>query len=780
MALLLLLSLALVMCRCYWTIFLNGPPPPLLVAAIFFLAYSRLPLWPLEAVWGYLWLTLKPHPPSRAIELAAAMRWAYFDRLIILPLPGEATALRRLFRLDETLAINEAIATARYSNHILMAVAALRSFAEANPLKVRAHLNQIRGSSSADDARDRLLRFTAHNLPEAPARLWQISDRLAALSRSLQEAQSPQAETPTPARLGSAARLLTPDSAPKRDPAAPLSEVGPTLAEIAQELDGIAHWQPDLRHVQSHRDLYGGLAQALQFNTATEIGGYQAPALPTGDAAVYPASLRDTLPKLNQAAHLLRGYTEATSPVTKAQRLLQAQAALEQIAQQLDDIPAPAGPLLALVVDHWRQLTAQSGGELARGQVAGPVPQPYVIANPVVGPGFVGRADIMRRLESLWAGPGQRPSVVLYGHRRMGKSSILQNLQDAQFGPRTLIVDFNLQSYGLVPNTGELLHNLALALYDKIEEALAAKPFSETDVTNDFRQRDPHSAFNRFLRRLDKARQQRRFIVTLDEFEIIEQRIQTGKFNPDLLDYLRGVITDHPWLTLAFAGLHTLQEMTADYWNPLFGSVETIPVSFLSEQAARRLLTAPTPDFAVDYDEEALTEIYRLTLGQPYLTQLIGHSLITRLNRQIFEEQIERDARFTLSDVEAVIAHRDFYHTGNLYFKGVWGQAEADPPGQQAVLIALAAGPASAARLASQSGLSPEAALAALKTLRQHDVVYVSAGTLTDANDELLYDAGKSPAGDNRLSEAEISVDDEWRFTVVLMCRWVRQQSSSL
>ena len=40
----------------------------------------------------------------------------------------------------------------------------------------------------------------------------------------------------------------------------------------------------------------------------------------------------------------------------------------------------------------------------------------------------MGREDIMRHLDELWAGEGERSSVVLYGHRRMGKTSILQNL----------------------------------------------------------------------------------------------------------------------------------------------------------------------------------------------------------------------------------------------------------------------------------------------------------------------------------------------------------------
>ena len=125
--------------------------------------------------------------------------------------------------------------------------------------------------------------------------------------------------------------------------------------------------------------------------------------------------------------------------------------------------------------------------------------------------------------------------------------------------------------------------------------------------------------------------------------------------DPRLLDYWRGIIQTYPWFVMAFAGLHTLGEMTEDYWHPLFGSVTTIPVGFLSPGAARQLITNPAPDFPIDYDEDAIAHIVAQTNGQPYLTQLICHALVTRFNRQTFEEGASPDRRFGLADVEGVI-----------------------------------------------------------------------------------------------------------------------------
>jgi hypothetical protein len=394
---------------------------------------------------------------------------------------------------------------------------------------------------------------------------------------------------------------------------------------------------------------------------------------------------------------------------------------------------------------------------------SGPVANPYVVGNPVIGNTFVGREDVLRRLEELWSKEGQSPSVVLYGHRRMGKSSILHNL-GARFGASTVIVDFNLQRTGLVASTGELLHNLALALYDSLPQA-SARGLAELDESQ-FTAHNAYTAFDRFLKQLDRVRARWRFIIAVDEFELIEAKIAEGQLEPHLLDFWRGVIQTYPWLIMAFAGLHTLQEMTRDYWHPLYGSVQAIPVSFLGPEDARRLVTQPSPDFPLDYDADAIERIIALTHGQPYLVQLVGHALVTRFNRQTYEEGVERERRFGLADVEAVIATPEFFRDGDAYFTGVWVQAErSEPPGQTIVLRALAQ-PAqfgsdvkygqatygggrlvAAEEIAHETGLVLENVRRALETLARHDVVTQENG--------------------------------RWRFTVELMRRWVAQKTET-
>ncbi len=457
-------------------------------------------------------------------------------------------------------------------------------------------------------------------------------------------------------------------------------------------------------------------------------------------------SVLTALSRLGQVSAEVAAYQDATSRVSQLAALARATDELDTLDEYVvAEVMAPEQTILRRIIRQWRRLVSEAGGEVGRAEEIGPVANPYVAGNPVTGHLFAGREDILRRLEELWGGAGQKPSVVLYGHRRMGKSSILHNL-GARFGTQTVIVDFNMQRVGLVTNTGELLYNLALALYDaqtqtsKVWETLEV--LTEPNETQ-FTAHNPYTTFDRFLKRLDRARDEHRFIVTVDEFELIEQLIAESKLEPRLLDFWRGLIQTYPWFVMAFAGLHTLQEMTRDYWHPLYGSVTGIPVSFLDHDAAWRLITQPTPEFSLDYDRDAVERIIALTHGQPYLVQLAGHGLVTRFNRQTFEQE----RRFGLDDVEAIINAPEFYRDGDAYFTGVWRQAEtSDPPEQTAVLRALAQSEAGMPdeEIARQAELAPENVKDALETLKRHDMV--------------------------------MEIEGHWQFTVELMRRWVRNR----
>jgi hypothetical protein len=412
----------------------------------------------------------------------------------------------------------------------------------------------------------------------------------------------------------------------------------------------------------------------------------------------------------------------ASSRLNQLAALGRASEALDGLGTFIESgVHLPEQSWLRRIQQHWLSLVSQGSGQLGH-QVERSrrrVINPYVAGNPVLGSLFVGREEILRQLEELWLNPAQVDSVVLYGHRRMGKSSILRNLPDRLDSARNWVVQFNLQTVNRA-NTGSLLYDLALAMGDKLPRSQASAPNLPPEAAF---QANFQRAFNQWLDALEPWLANHRFIVAIDEYELLESAMAAGQVDPELIPYLRGVIQSRPWFVLALAGLYTLQEKSEDYWHPLFASIKPRKVSFLSAAATKRLLSQPTDDFPLDYSPDCLAEIVRLTHGQPYLVQLIGQNLVSHFNRQVYEGQRDPDQPLDLPDLEAVIHSPSFFEDGDAYFSGVWAQADDAPPGQQAILRALAPGPANHEVLASRTGLAAAALGAALHTLEQHDVV---------------------------------------------------------
>jgi len=236
----------------------------------------------------------------------------------------------------------------------------------------------------------------------------------------------------------------------------------------------------------------------------------------------------------------------------------------------------------------------------------------------------------------------------------------------------------------------------------------------------------PYPTFRRFIQTLNQSlKDNQGLIIALDEFEKIEDLIRSDKLSPDFLGFLRGLLQMSPKIAFAFAGLHTLEEMTADYFNPLFASVLPIRIGFFTIGETRELLANPAEDFTLDYQPETLNEIYRRTAGQPYLTQLLGFQLVRHYNHQVFDEGRDRTPIFTLEDLNTVIHHTDFFAKGRYYFTGVWNQAAQDATGQQAILKLLAdvEEGRSHAEICRKTKLSADTVTLALNTLQRHDVV---------------------------------------------------------
>ena len=448
-----------------------------------------------------------------------------------------------------------------------------------------------------------------------------------------------------------------------------------------------------------------------------QIASLEIPVFPQ-DNLLRPITWK-TLTNLRRVVKDIETIQNSVSRTTKALASNRAIGELTSTLNNSQTIPEAERELIVDIAQNWKQALESIAKDLGDISVTKPAINPYVIGDPVRGSLFAGREDIMRQLEELWQSD-RLQSVVLYGHRRMGKTSILLNIDGNR--KKIQIAYINLLRLG---DSSQGVAEVLMQICDGIAEVTDIAPPDDDALL-----KLPYRAFERYIKQVGQAN--KGLIIAIDEFEKIEELIELRRIPADFLGFLRGIVQMNSKIALIFAGLHTLEEMTADYFQPFFASVIPIHVGFLNDASTRQILANPvdltssrSDEFILDYTPEALDLIYDLTAGQPYLVQLIGFQLVRFYNQEMFERNIVRDPIFSVEDVEKII-DRTFFQRGRYYFEGVWRQAALDVDGQQEIIKAIALHPhgISTEDLIASINLPKEVCLTtAISRLKRHDVI---------------------------------------------------------
>ena len=441
-----------------------------------------------------------------------------------------------------------------------------------------------------------------------------------------------------------------------------------------------------------------------------------------------PAVVR-TLHRLREVAAEADLAGHAVSPLMCSTALGRAVASLTQLLADVEETcPQPECAIVKTIAERWRDILARAGGQIAEQVLRQPVENPYEgYSGLPVEHTFVGRVGVLAKLERLWvASPdAPLPPIILYGHRRMGKTSIIHYLYRYR-SPETLIARTDMQDLAMADHTGQLLLGFAREIHAAAREARLdvgpvpdAGDYASTGIAR--------LALNALLERLDPQMAGRRLTLAVDEYEIAEKKIEDGKFAPDFLRYLRGAAQRYRWLGLLFAGRQTLEDELRHYKAVFFGSAEPVRVSFLTREAVLHLIRQPSDDFALEYEDALAEELYQITNGQPYLLQRLCWELVNHWNDRFLREGEETPRVLTLADLEALLTpdfYHDFFLQADYYFSGVWDEAEPD---EHRLLLALATRedeqPLPRAELIRAAGLDPDEAETAIEAALRHDLI---------------------------------------------------------
>ncbi|MCP4699007.1 MAG: hypothetical protein GY862_19465 [Gammaproteobacteria bacterium] len=268
---------------------------------------------------------------------------------------------------------------------------------------------------------------------------------------------------------------------------------------------------------------------------------------------------------------------------------------------------------------------------------------------------FVGRAELLQWLRSLWRQPHGKPAVVLMGQRRIGKTSLLNKIQREGLKEcRLLPVLVNIQG-----NAGE--YDFLRETAQKMAQSLELPP----PVLD---KQEPRADFKSFLLALKKPLAEKRFLLMLDEADLMpSQHLGT------LPGFLRALMQEPEYpVLLLFCGTHALKRMGRDYSSILFNTAQMRTVSYLTESEAGELLEKPARKI-LEFDPAVLREAYRLTRGQPLLLQLLGDTLIRQFNAVVFGGG-ERGNFVNLKDLEQ--AAEVLARQSNAAFENHWHDSD--------------------------------------------------------------------------------------------------------
>jgi hypothetical protein len=336
---------------------------------------------------------------------------------------------------------------------------------------------------------------------------------------------------------------------------------------------------------------------------------------------------------------------------------------LDGLVRELTRSAEPYAVRFRPIAARWRELVAQHTHELAETvEQRQEIDSPYVIGVPLTDQQeiFVGRTDISARIEQLLL-DRRRPPLLLYGQRRMGKTSLLNNL--GRLLPSTIIPLFvDLQGpASLAKDHAGFLHNLARGMSDS---AMKQRDLALPSLTRERLVDDPFTRFDEWLDHVERELGERTALLTLDEFEALDNAISEGRFNESaVLGMLRHIIQHRTRFKVLLSGSHTLDELQR--WASYLINVQVVQVSYLKSDEARQLVEQPVKGFALRYEAEASARVLRLTRGHPFLVQLLCAEIVALKNEHA--PAVRRLSR--VADVEAAVP--DALSHGSFFFADI-------------------------------------------------------------------------------------------------------------
>ncbi|PIE33755.1 hypothetical protein CSA56_10545 [candidate division KSB3 bacterium] len=237
---------------------------------------------------------------------------------------------------------------------------------------------------------------------------------------------------------------------------------------------------------------------------------------------------------------------------------------------------------------------------------------PYIAGNPVSGEKkFIGRRDVLRHVKQMLHNPHTN-AIVLYGQRRIGKTSVLLNIEHAlNIQGQYIPVYVDLQGEAAFP-LGEILYRIAQSI-----SVLTDIPLPGPEAF------DADGIFFRvtFVPAVAKMSGGKQLVFLFDEFDFLDtpwQKHLRTSFLPYLQEWMR--IEDTTQFVFGFGRRpdEFSQETLAT-----FKALRSRRISYMDRNDSIRVIRQSEETESLEWEDEAVEWVWYWTQGHPFFTQLL-------------------------------------------------------------------------------------------------------------------------------------------------------------
>lgn len=253
-----------------------------------------------------------------------------------------------------------------------------------------------------------------------------------------------------------------------------------------------------------------------------------------------------------------------------------------------------------------------------------PIPNPYVVGNPVRSAAmFFGRQEDLRWIAEHLTGRGNE-MILLYGQRRIGKTSLLHQIRNQRESGSILPVF--VDTHGLLPmlQTDDafyagLVRTLSRELPAAVSDGAPEPRTAEHLVT--------------MIRSLNQQFPASPVVLLFDEIDALDMKVREGTLSVAVAGFLGSLLESDSRISIIATGSSDGSRAGGPFWSALASKSVGRRIGLLSATEAMRLIRDPVAG-QIEFEDAVPERLLRLSGGHPYYAQTFCQRLVDALNER--------------------------------------------------------------------------------------------------------------------------------------------------